>query len=91
MPILSVMSSQQLAIGTSLCAMLAPTLMSSIVHYRANNLALGLIPPMMLGSCAGAYLGGKLSTSLTDQQQRLIFGVVLACLSLRMALKKGKR
>jgi len=82
-PLLSIMTTQQMALGTSLLAMLGPCIVGSIVHYRLGNVYLRLMPPFLFASALGAWAGAKISVSLTEKQQRTIFSITMILLGLR--------
>jgi len=57
-PILSAFTgNHQLALGTSLCAMVGPSMASSFTHWKLGNVARGIAFPLALGSACGAYIG----------------------------------
>ncbi len=70
--------SQQAAHGTSLAMILSPTALPAIYKYHAEGfvnwrLVLYVIPGMLLGSYAGAWI----STSIPQNALKLVFGFVL--------------
>jgi len=74
----------QLAIGTSLAAMIPPLIMSSIVHKRLGNVASrNILLPLMIGSGVGAMIGSTIAMRITDKQQRIMFSMLMITLSMR--------
>lgn len=69
---------QQTAHGTSLAMILSPTALPAIWQYHAEHhvnwrLVLWVVP----GMAAGSYIGAKIATSISTDQLRLIFGMIL--------------
>jgi uncharacterized membrane protein YfcA len=54
---------------------------------RLGNVFTPMLPSMVTGTLAGGYLGGKLSTSLTQTEQRAIVSITIFTLALRMLRK----
>lgn len=82
-PFLSMMGSQQLALGTSLLAMLGPSLTGTLSHYHLGSIYFRILPFLILGSAIGSFCGTYFSVSLTEIQQREIFGACMALLAFR--------
>jgi uncharacterized membrane protein YfcA len=73
----------QLALGTSLCAMIGPSVVSSATHWKLGNIKRGIAIPLSVGSAIGAYLGTLAALQLNDEQQRLFFCAVMLLVSVR--------
>jgi uncharacterized protein len=78
----------QLAIGTSLAAMLINTAVASIAHYRRNGIVwemvLSLLPGVVLGCLIGSALGHILSSKLL----KLLFGFFIFSMGAYLLLKR---
>lgn len=75
---------QSQILGTSLLAMVIPSAIGSLTHLRLGHVSLPIVPAMVVGSLGGAYLGGKLSTNLTQAQQRAVVAGTLFTLAIKM-------
>jgi uncharacterized membrane protein YfcA len=64
-----------------------PAMVGSWTHMRLGNVFTPMLPSMVAGTLAGGYLGGKLSTSLTQTEQRAIVSITIFTLALRMLRK----
>lgn len=69
--------SQHLAQGTSLLAMVPAGAVGAYTHWRLGNVALPVVPGLVLGIVAGTYGGGTLAHWLSEGSLRLIFAGVL--------------
>lgn len=63
-----------------------PAIIGSLTHFKLGHVILPLVVPLSLGTTVGAYLGGKLSTGLTETQQRAIIALVVFSLGLKTLL-----
>lgn len=88
-PLLTLCTSmhQSQVLGTSLLAMVIPAVVGSWTHLRLGNVFVPIVPSMVAGTLVGGYLGGKLSTNLTQTQQRAIVSITIFTLALRMLRK----
>lgn len=59
-------------LATSLCAMAAPAVMGAAAHCVRGNVAMRAAPALAVGALSGAWAGGMLGLSLTED--RLKFG-----------------
>jgi len=83
-PVLSAYTGDhQLALGTSLCAMVGPALASLSTHWKLGNVVRHISLPLAIGSACGAYLGTMAAISMTDEQQRWWFATVMIVVSSR--------
>lgn len=64
-----------------------PAVVGSWAHLRLGNVFVPIVPSMVAGTLVGGYLGGKLSTNLTQTQQRAIVSITIFTLALRMLRK----
>eukprot|EP01089_Gocevia_fonbrunei_P006220 TRINITY_DN167_c0_g1_i1.p1 TRINITY_DN167_c0_g1~~TRINITY_DN167_c0_g1_i1.p1 ORF type:complete len:226 (-),score=27.78 TRINITY_DN167_c0_g1_i1:63-668(-) len=88
-PLLSLLTTQQMALGTSLLSMIGPSFVGSISHAMMGTIHWKIVPTLLLGSGAGAYLGSIFSVSLTEDKQRMLFfGTMLVMAGL--SFRKGK-
>lgn len=77
-------------LGTSLTAMIIPSVVGALVHYRAGRIAIAAAWPLALGAAAGASVGGRCAMQLPEEELRLVFSGVMGCVGaymLRAALK----
>ena len=75
--------SQHLAQGTSLAAMVFPSLVGAYTHWRLGHVRSELLLPLLFGVFLGAFLGGKVALGLPEAGLRLLFAVILLLMSLR--------
>ncbi len=69
----------QLAIGTSLSAMVINTFSSAYFHNRKKGIVWGAIRRIVIGIVIGSFLGAFLARELSSDFLKILFGVV-ACL-----------
>lgn len=83
--------SQHTANATSLIALLLPVgLLGVLEYYRAGKITtehiwFGIV--IAVGLFAGAFLGAKIATSLTNEMLRKIFAVFIGIVAVRMWLQ----
>ncbi|MCG8345017.1 MAG: sulfite exporter TauE/SafE family protein [Chlorobiales bacterium] len=83
--------SQHTANATSLTALLLPVgILGVLEYYRAGKITtehiwFGVI--IAIGLFAGAFLGAKIATSLTNEMLRKIFAVFIGIVAVRMWLQ----
>jgi len=83
-PLLSIAGgSHQLAIGTSLCAMLVPTLASVYAHSKIGNVNKSIALPLTCGAAIGAFFGSRGTMKMSEYQQICVFSVLMAVLITR--------
>jgi uncharacterized protein len=68
---------QHKAQGTSLLAMIPTAAVSAWTHHRFGNLATEIVPGLVVGVMAGAFLGGLVANRLPEFWLRVVFAVVL--------------
>ena len=82
--VLSTDMSHHAALGTSLCAMVAPAMVGVLTHAKRGNVAWRVAPSLALGSAVGAYIGGKqIGLHLEEDVLRGGFGVLMMVLGAR--------
>lgn len=85
---------QQEVLGTAVFGILPPALVSSVVHLRKGNVATRLLPPLLIGTLAGALTGGQFALYIPEDILRHIFTATLTVIglsSLRPAILKAKK
>ena len=75
------------ALGTSLAAMVPTALSGVVAHVRLGNVTPALGLPLAVGTCCGAFIGGKLATHCPDEPMKLGFGGVMLVLGTKQLLK----
>lgn len=73
-------------LGTSLAAMLLPSVVGAAAHYRLGHIAPRLAAPVALGTLAGSFVGAEVATMLPERELKIFFGVFLGALGLRTAM-----
>merc|ERR1719468_438638 len=68
---------QQTVLGTSLAAMVLPSMAGAWVHHRAGTIHVLAAVPLALGASVGAWKGGSLAVGLPEEQLRHVFGCVM--------------
>lgn len=68
---------QHLAQGTSLLAMVFPSVVGGVVHNRMGQVNWQVLPYLLIGSFLGAYLGGFLALIAPADLLRWIFALVM--------------
>ncbi|KAJ1452155.1 sulfite exporter TauE/SafE-domain-containing protein [Pelagophyceae sp. CCMP2097] len=77
----------KIALGTSLAAMVPTGLSGVYSHAQLGNVSPRSALPLALGTCAGAYVGGRLAAHCPDEPMKLGFGVIMLALGARTFLK----
>lgn len=74
--------------GTSLAMMLAPVGILAFVNYqRSGNVEIGYAIVIGLTFVIGGFIGSKLALKLPEQKVKLIFGLIMLYVSIRMIWK----
>ncbi|KAL7438349.1 hypothetical protein ACHAXM_006164 [Skeletonema potamos] len=82
--VLSTDMSHHAALGTSLCAMVLPSMVGVLTHAKRGNVAWRVASSLALGSAAGAYIGGKeIGLHLEEDVLRGGFGALMLVLGAR--------
>ena len=76
------------ALGTSLCAMVPTGVAGVLAHRRLGHVKLAAAAPLGLGTCVGAFAGGRLASGLDEEPMRLGFGALMVALGAKTLLKK---
>ncbi|MDH3298728.1 MAG: sulfite exporter TauE/SafE family protein [Gemmatimonadota bacterium] len=79
---------QQLAQGTSLAVILPSSGAGALAHARIGQVRGRLLPPILVGTFAGAWAGGAAALALPGQTLRIIFSVVLLFMGVRFVLRE---
>ncbi len=82
-------TSQQLAQGTSLLAMVPASLVGGYTHLRLGNVEKALVPGLAGGVILGSFLGGETAHLLPEATLRLVFALVLFWTGWRYVRPKG--
>lgn len=75
---------QTTVLGTSLTAMILPSLAGACVHYQAGTIVFSAAWPLALGAGLGAAIAGRYATQLPEQELRYIFSGVMGCIGIYM-------
>lgn len=75
---------QQTVLGTSLAAMVIPSLAGAMVHHRAGTIAWRAAVPLAIGASAGAAVGGQAASHLPEEELRWIFAGTMGALGAYM-------
>ena len=76
------------ALGTSLCAMVPTGVAGVLAHRRLGHVKLAAAAPLGLGTCVGAFAGGRLASGLDEEPMRLGFGALMVALGAKTLLKR---
>ncbi|KAA8499685.1 putative membrane transporter protein YunE [Porphyridium purpureum] len=74
---------QKIAQGTALTAMILPSVLGGVGHWRLGHVQAGLLPGLLTGGLAGAALGAKLAIYMPDRALKLVCGAVFFCMGCR--------
>ena len=87
MPVLSQMTDVQTAAATSLTAILAPTLVSTLVVARKGLVVWRVCVPLLLAASAASFVSARVAaTQLSKREQKGAFVAVMTLLGGRMLL-----
>jgi uncharacterized protein len=81
---------QHTAQGTSLLAMIPTATVGAWTHNRFGNLAKEIVPGLIVGIIAGAFLGGLVANQLPEFWLRIVFAAVLIWTAARCVNVKPK-
>lgn len=81
---------QQLAQGTSLAVILPSSGAGSIAHARVGHVRGKRLPPILLGTLIGSWVGGLAALALPGQTLRIVFSVVLLMMGARFIARSRK-
>lgn len=74
--------SQQAVLGTSLAAMVVPSLTGVLVHHRAGTVVWAAALPLAAGAGAGAVLGSQMAMLLPEEELKWVFAGVMGGIGL---------
>lgn len=74
-------------LGTSLTAMIVPSVMGALVHYRAGTLSLAAGIPLAIGAGVGANIGSHFAARLPEEELRWTFAGVMTIIGAVMLRK----
>ena len=83
-------------IGTSLAAMIVPSVTGMLQHQALGNVVLRAAFPLSAGAAVGTYLGSKIGIALSQEHLQIVFFLFIGALGIRQfgtarskALKAG--
>lgn len=79
-----------IAIATSLASILFTSTSSAIAHHKNGNVPWNLAPWVMTGVAFGALISGFLAALLPENVVRIVFGVSVTIIALKMFYSSGK-
>lgn len=74
----------RMVLGTSLTAMVAPSVAAAITYARLGQVRPRIVPPLVLGSVSGAALGSRVALNAPEQVLQTGFAIALFVLGIRM-------
>lgn len=74
---------QHLAQGTSLAIMIPAGIAGAFVHFRKGNISLHVLPGLIPGVAAGAFLGGRTALGIPELPLQLGFAAFMVWTGLR--------
>eukprot|EP00755_Sulcionema_specki_P018886 Sspe_Gene.68020::Locus_40129_Transcript_1_1_Confidence_1.000_Length_1057::g.68020::m.68020/K07090/K07090; uncharacterized protein len=75
--------SHHTALGTSLAAMILPSLSGTLTHMRHGNVVSNVALPLALGTALGASVGANIVSKIDEEPLRIVFGVFMMWLGVR--------
>lgn len=75
---------QHLAQGTSLAVIIPTALAGAVAHHKRGFVGFRLAALMAVGGIAGVYAGARIALATDGSTLRLIFGLVVIALGLRL-------
>ncbi len=81
--------SQHLAQGSALMAMIPSGFVGGYAHWRLGGVATSPLKGLLPGILLGAFTGGALAQPIPESALRVLFGIALFWIGMRMALKRG--
>jgi len=75
---------QQSILGTSLAAMVLPSMVGAAVHHRAGNIVWRAAWPLAIGAGLGAAVGSRVASALPEEELRWIFAAVMGAVGAYM-------
>eukprot|EP00931_Biecheleriopsis_adriatica_P031515 TRINITY_DN18477_c0_g1_i1.p1 TRINITY_DN18477_c0_g1~~TRINITY_DN18477_c0_g1_i1.p1 ORF type:complete len:203 (+),score=33.49 TRINITY_DN18477_c0_g1_i1:40-609(+) len=74
-------------LGTSLTAMILPSISGALVHYRAGTISFAAGIPLCIGAGAGAKVGSQVAAGLPEAELRWVFAGVMGFIGAVMLRK----
>jgi uncharacterized membrane protein YfcA len=81
---------QHLAHGSALMAMIPSGFVGGYAHWRLGGVATSLLKGLLPGILLGAFAGGALAQPIPESALRILFGIALFWMGVRLALKKAQ-
>ncbi len=81
----------QVAVSTSLAAIIPTTISASISHYRHGNLNIPVGMLLGIGGIIGAWLGTYISSLIPPNLLQKVFGVFMFLMGIQMSFSAKKR
>ncbi len=81
----------QVAVSTSLAAIIPTTISASISHYRHGNLNISVGILLGIGGIMGAWLGTYISSLMSPNLLQKVFGVFMLFMGIQMSFSAKKR
>ncbi len=93
MPVLTLLFNvqAQVAVSTSLAAIIPTTISASISHYRHGNLNISVGILLGIGGIMGAWLGTYISSLMSPNLLQKVFGVFMLLMGIQMSFSAKKR
>lgn len=74
---------QKASQGTALLAMVLPSIIGAVTHFRLGNVVVPLLPGLVAGAIGGGYLGSSLALYLPETTLRLVCSTLFALIGFR--------
>jgi uncharacterized membrane protein YfcA len=82
---------QHTAQGISLLAMIPPSTLGVLTHWRMGNIRVGLVPGLIVGTLAGVWGGGSFAHLIAERELGLLYSVLLVYTAFRYLRTKPQR
>lgn len=74
---------QKTAQGTALLAMILPSFLGAVTHWRLGNVRAELLPGLALGAVLGGSVGGSLAVYMPETTLRIVCSAIFGLIGLR--------
>ncbi len=74
----------KIAVGTSLCCVIAPAISASLAHWFSGQLDLQLLPALLVGGVIGVQLGARMILRVSENVLKIAFSGLLIIVSVYM-------